>query len=529
MTHDGARPPAGNGISRRRMITLSSGSLVLGSASLALGNSVDSVAPIRRSSQFSYPFLLGIASGDPWADSVVLWTRLVPDVYDPYAMPDRTVNVEWQVANDEYFNDVVADGTAKAFSEHAHSVHVEVFGLQPGRWYFYRFRAGGHISEVGRTRTAPPRDSTDPVRFVSASCQSLPDGYFNAYRHIRDTAPDFVMFLGDWIYESDAATIDDPVRSHDAHDPVTLDEYRFRHAQYRLDPDLQAASAVTPYIVTFDDHEIVDNWFALTDPNEPREDRFEPRRKAAFRAFYEHLPLRAAARPSSQGMKIHRRMRWGNMLDVFMLDTRQYRSATPCGGGRGSPECLASAPTQRSMLGSEQERWLHDGMLDSEASWRTIGQQIPMGRYDYLTDPNASSFLMDRWDGYPQARNRLLEFIRDNEMWNVVVLSGDAHAHMATDLTLDMADPWSTPLASDMVCTSISTTGDGSGESRLEGSQNPHLRFSLWRRGYIEHYVDQDMWLSDFRTVPYVSKRGAPRETATRLAIENGNPGLQEA
>ncbi|GAA2879637.1 alkaline phosphatase D family protein [Streptomyces mexicanus] len=476
------------------------------------------------------PFTLGVASGDPLPDSVVLWTRLAPDPLDTSSMPSRPVPVHWQIAEDEHFRRVVAAGTVTARPELGHSVHVEPRGLRPDRWYHYRFKAGRHLSPVGRTRTAPPPAAGRPLRLAAASCQSLVDGYFTAYRHLAEEDVDLVVFLGDWIYEDpDSWFTGGVIRPQGDYEPMTLDQYRHRHAEYRMDPDLQLVSARVPFMPTWDDHDVVNNWADMIEPvgrPHPTPD-FAARRAAAFQAYYEHLPLRRAQMPNGPDAQMYRRLRWGRTVDLLMLDTRQYRDDQACGDGN-KVVCEEWSDPQRTMLGRDQENWLLDRLATSPAVWKAVPQQVPMGQWELDNDPAVRRRSMDTWDGYPAARRRILQSIADRGVENVAVLSGDVHWHMAHDLTLDMEDPDSAPLAADFVCTSVTSGRDGNDTPTSTLPSNPHLKYSLNRRGYLRCTVDERHWRTDYRVVPYVTRPGAPVETRRSLVVEAGRPGLQD-
>src|SRR5258706_11181436 len=307
-------------------------------AALGAAQAVPGRAADRKPSFDSYPFTLGVASGYPRPDGFVLWTRLAPKPLEPGGgLAPGPVPMRWEVAEDERFAKLVASGAESPTQEWAHSVHAEVRGLRPDRWYWYRFLAGDAVSPVGRTRTAPAAGAAAArLRFAFASCQHYERGYYGAYKHMVADDLDLVVFLGDYIYESSVRI--NPVRVHERTDePVTLDEYRNRYAQYRSDPDLQSAHQAFPWIVIWDDHE-VDNDYA----DDRQEDGAPPeefllRRAAAYRAYYEHMPLPAAMRPNGPAMRIYTTLAWGSLAGFHLLDGRQYRSAHACprnaGGG----------------------------------------------------------------------------------------------------------------------------------------------------------------------------------------------------
>lgn len=506
--------------------------VLTGAAALAGAATVPLLATRGRAvGTFADPFTLGVASGDPLPDSVVLWTRLAPDPTDPGSMPSVNVPVEWEIADDERFQRIVATGRTEAVPELGHSVHVEPRGLAPDRWYFYRFRARRHISPIGRTRTAPADDSHRSLRFAAASCQSYVDGYYTAYRHLADEDVDLVAFLGDWIYEDpDSWFTGGVVRPQGDYEPMSLEQYRLRHATYRTDPDLQHASAMLPFVPTWDDHEVVNNWAGFTEPAgrpHPTPD-IRARWAAAFQAFYEHLPVRRSQMPAGPTAMMYRSLRWGRTAEMTVLDTRQYRDDQAC-GDFNKPVCDEWDDPDRTMLGAEQERWLFDRLAKSKALWKVIPQQVPMGQWELDNDPAIRRRSMDTWDGYPAARQRLLNFVAERQIANVGVLSGDVHWHMAHDLTLDMEDPDTRPVAVDFVCTSITSGRDGSDNPTSTLPSNPHMKYSLNRRGYLRCELDDRTWRTDYRVVPFVTQPDAPLETRTSFVVEAGRPGLQSA
>lgn len=481
------------------------------------------------------PFTLGVACGDPAPDGFVIWTRLAPR---PTAedglggMPYRTVRVDWEVAADDRFRDVVRRGTATAHPEWAHSVHVELHGLRPGRDYWYRFRAGPHLSPAGRARTAPhPGTYGPPLAMVFASCANYEHGLFTAYRRIAEEEPDLVLHLGDYLYEHGATDACPAVRRHEGPETVTLADYRRRHAQYKTDPDLRAAHAAAPWLVVWDDHEVDNNWAAdmpeERSPTPPEE--FPARRAAAFRAYYENMPLRRASAPRGASMRLHRRIRWGRLATFHLLDTRQYRHDQLCGDGwRHCPE---SADPARSILGAEQEQWLLDGLAAGGARWDLIGQQVFFSRREADAGP-ATRTSQDAWDGYPAARDRLVRGWTRAGVRNAVVLTGDVHTHWAADIKADFADPGSACAGVELVTTSISSGGDGRDIDQATDpflARNPHLRYHDGRRGYVRTRITPEDLTADFVVVPYVTRPGAPAQLRARFVVADGVPGLRQA
>jgi alkaline phosphatase D len=482
---------------------------------------VSTAFPSSFPSFASTAFPLGVASGYPSASGCVLWTRLAAPAV-----------VHWEIAADEAMRSVVLSGETPAEAAWAHSVHVEVRGLQPDRWYWYRFRSRDGESPVGRTRTGPPPGAAPQrLRFAFASCQHYEQGYFGAYRHIIADDPDLVLFLGDYIYESSWG--ENHVRKQGTPEPWTLDEYRQRYALYKSDPDLQAAHAACPWIVTWDDHE-VDNDYAddLSQDNIPRE-RFLARRAAAYRAYYEHMPLPAHMRPSGAGMPIHTHVDWGTLARFHVLDTRQYRSYHACRRlwrrGEGKTVDVAQCPelerSTRSMLGRAQERWLEESLAGTRAAWNVIAQQTRMAQFDEKPGPGRRAWT-DGWDGYPAARKRLLDLLFERRIQNPVVLGGDVHSFNVSQLKLDFDDAASPVVASEFVGTSI--TSQAWSHERLAPllADNPHILLADGRRrGYTRVEVTPKLWKADLRVVDTVQRRDSACSTLASFAVEDGRPG----
>ncbi len=483
-------------------------------------------SPRVRSKTPSDPFTLGVASGEPSADGVVLWTRLAPN---PLAddglggMPSRTVDVEWEVAADEAFTRVTQRGVVTATPESAHSVHVELAGLDPGAEYFYRFRTNGDISPAGRTRTAPEVTSLAPMTMCFASCANFEQGWFTAYRHLAQEDPDLVLHLGDYQYEYGPR--DNGVRRHLGPETVTLAGYRQRYAQYKSDPDLQAAHAAAPWLVVFDDHELDNNW-ADEIPEKPEPD-FLKRRAAALQAYYENMPLRSSAIPRGVDMQLYRRVGWGALATFHMLDTRQYRSDQPC-GDKFRSDCPQRFDQARTLTGSDQEQWLVNGFRESRARWDLLGQQVFFANVELAAGP-PTGVNPDAWDGYVANRDRIIAGLVDSPVRNAVVLTGDVHSHWAAEITARAVDPQSSSVATELVTTSISSGGDGS-DGRPETDailpENPHVKYFANRRGYVRTRITPEQVTADFRTVPYVTRPGAPVRTGKSFVIPDGVPAL---
>ena len=473
-----------------------------------------------------HPFSLGVASGYPTPTEVTLWTRLASAL-----APTR---VRWELATDEAMRSIARSGETLTQAEWAHSVHVDVQDLEPARWYWYRFTADGAQSRVGRTRTAPAaRADPGRLRFAFASCQQYEQGYYNAYRHLVADEPDLVAFLGDYIYESSWGK--DHVRSHGAPEPYSLDDYRARHALYKSDPDLQAAHAACPWVFTWDDHE-VDNDYADNRPEDGMDRAsFLLRRAAAYRAYYEHQPLPARMRPKGPDMRLHTDLAWGTLARFYVLDTRQHRTWQACPrprrtGGSNTIDieaCTRLTAPARSMLGRAQERWLERALGDSQARWNILAQTTRMAQFDQKPGPGRRAWT-DGWDGYPAARQRLLESLQP--VSNPVVIGGDVHCFNISQLKLDFDNPDSATVASEFIGTSI--TSQSWPQERMDRYMvdNPHMLLGDGRyRGYTLVDVTPGLWNADLRIVESVQRRDAPCTTLATYVVENGKRGALKA
>lgn len=480
------------------------------------------------------PFALGVASGEPSSDGFVIWTRLAPlPVEDPSGaggMDPEPVDVEWLVAEDPSLRRVVREGVAVAEPEWAHSLHVEVEGLSSDRPYWYAFRVGALHSPTGRARTAPANGAPmSALRFAFASCQHFETGYYAAYRHLVADDPDLILHLGDYIYEGSTQT---PVRRHERpQEPRDLAAYRRRHACYKLDRDLQAAHAQAPWLMTWDDHE-VDNDYAGLAGSEADEsaDAFRARRAAAYRAYWEHQPLRLRARPQGDQVQLYAAFEFGDLLRVQMLDTRQYRSDQPCGTpeqlGSRVTDCAERLDTARTMLGTDQEQWLLGGLMQSRARWNLIAQAGLMAPLDQKPGPG-EAWWTDGWDGYPAARARLLDFLAARRPANPVVIGGDIHSFWATALHAP-AQPAGEPVASEFVGSSISSPGISHEAISAMRDDNPHVKFCDARyRGYVLCQLTPQQLHAEFRAVQEVRDPASPAYLLASFVVENGRPGPQ--
>ncbi len=521
-------------VTRRRFLATAA----VGAAAIALPGSA------RRALGQYQPanslFTLGVASGDPLPWSVVLWTRLAPDPLAGGGMPARPVSVHWEVANDPGMRRVVRRGTERAWAQFGHSVHPEVWGLEPDREYWYRFRVGDQQSAVGRTRTSPaPWARPDEFRFAFASCQDWQNGYWPAYRALAGEDIDLVVHLGDYIYEygPEAKTrVGSPAdRVANSAEVTDLISYRNRYAQYRTDPALQAAHAVAPWILTWDDHEIENNYAsAIREENATPPGDFAARRVAAAQAYYEHMPLRRRSSPNGAQIQLYRRLAWGRLARFHVLDTRQYRTDQPLGDGlKSGSQRFDPAAT---MTGATQEAWLFDGLDRSPARWNVLAQQTIFAQVDFNPAPGsqgtAGLFNVDQWDGYAAQRGRISQFLADRKPSNPIVITGDIHSSWVNDLKLDYADPRSATIGTEFVGTSISSDFPEAFIAPVTAalSDNPHIRFfDGRRRGYVRCVISPHRWQSDYRTVETVDVVDAPTSTLASFVVENGVPGAQRA
>jgi alkaline phosphatase D len=480
-----------------------------------------------------YPFMLGVASGDPSPTGAVLWTRLAPKpLTRGGGMPTRRVPVEWEVARDERFRLVVKRGTSWALPQLAHSVHVEVDGLLPDREWFYRFRYRGDVSPVGRTRTAVPAGvHTSSLAFAFASCQDWASGYYPSYRHLADEDLDLVLHLGDYVYEggipAQGGYRNTPVPESMREAPRDVERWRMQYALFKSDPELQRAHARFPWMVTWDDHEVQNDY---ANEQSQYEGDISALRAAAYQAWYEHQPVRAPARPDRNGPRIYRRLAWGDLAQVDIADGRQYRSVPPCGWGEADA-CDAAYGPEITMLGERQESWLYRGYADSTARWNLLGSNVMLARLDH-DGPHGQRLWHDAWDGFPAGRNRLVGAWQQHELRNPVVVTGDWHSTFVNDILRDFDDDASPTVGTEFVGTSISTNGDDEVYGPYYGPMikfNPHIRFFDGdRRGYVRCRLDHDQMRTDLQMVSTVSRPDAPQSTFASFVVEDGRPGAHQ-
>lgn len=486
-----------------------------------------------RPGSAGYPFTLGVASGQPRSHSVVLWTRLAPRPYAPFGgLTPQPVVLRWQLALDEGFGRILREGEVIAHAELAHSVRVRVDGLPSARAFFYRFIAGGAVSPIGRTRTAPA-EADDPgrLRFALASCQHYEQGWYAAHREMAGRELDFVLFVGDYIYDNSNPKF--IVRPHEVESqPCSVEAFRARYATYKLDPDLQANHAAHPWIVTWDDHEVRNDYAAAFGIGELSAQEFLRVRTAAYQAYFEHQALLPEQRPVAGALQLYDRFTWGQLAEIWTLDGRQYRSRQAGNdhhdaGGTLVWRSAELRDPRRTMLGAPQERWLQQGLAASPRRWKLIGQgtqicpsgvDTPVGRVVYT----------DGWDGYAPARERLLSGIAESGQRDVLLLGGDVHRHVAARLRARPEDPRSPVVASEFVTSSITTRGASNAKTAWMRRCNPdivHARSD--ERGYMLCELDKLSLNCDARATAFPVAAAATLHSQVRFVVEAGRAGPQ--
>ena len=482
----------------------------------------------------AYPFTLGVASGMPRADSVVLWTRLAPFPHElEGGLPGIQVAVRWELAEDERFSRGLRTGQVLTRPEHAHSVHVDVGGLPSGAQFFYRFMTRDAVSPVGRTRTAPAADAdVARLRLALASCQHYEQGAFVAHRDIASRDLDFVLFVGDYIYESSNPRF--RLRAHEGPVPMSLDGYRARHATYKLDADLRAAHAAHPWVLTWDDHEVENDYADDRSSKDQPQLQFLQRRAAAYKAYFEHMPVSPSMAPNGAAMRIHDRFVWGRLAELWTLDGRQFRSVQACSGGDGvggriAAPCDELETESRSVFGMAQERWLAQGLAASTRRWKLLGQATQLSPSG-VDSPLGRRIHTDGWEGYPRARDRLLRAIADPGVTNVLSLGGDVHRHVAAQLRLQPNEASSPIVASEFVCSSVTTRGLSEALMGLMRSSNPdmvHARSD--ERGCALLDLTPQSAVCEFLGTLFPARSDARLNTQARFAVENGRAGVLSA
>lgn len=507
------------------------------------GAAASGLAPalVRAQSAWrDYPFSLGVASGDPSSDGFVIWTRIAPDPLAPDGgMPRAPIEVEWEVASDPNFRQDRIRDTVLAWPELGHSVHVEVAGLLPGRTYYYRFTVGGERSLRGMAKTLPPAGSpVDQMKFGVCGCQHYEQGFFGAYRHLAAEDLAFVYHYGDFIYEYSidynyqAGLPTRPVRSSGIRGLMNVADFRYAYAQQLGDVDLQAARSRHAFLSSYDDHEIDNNWVGDFDnwwpewmgPTPPTpQDVFRVRKQAAMQVWYEHMPVRKALMPRGSAVALNRELRYGNLLGMQLLDTRQYRSDQPCGDGF-KPACPEVADPKAEVLGREQEAWLARNLAAGGTTWNALAQQIAMMALDRRRRPEEPAKLLnlDSWAAYDVARERMLN--RMAGLKNMIVLTGDEHQNFCGDLVHK-----DRIVGSEFVATSISSGGSGS-DVRAGTDQwlkfNPEVKFANDQRGYMTCEVTPDAWQTHYMVVDQVDTPKNSLSKRMTATVARDRPGV---
>jgi alkaline phosphatase D len=486
-------------------------------------------------------FTLGVASGDPTATSVVLWTRLAPDPLNGGGMGSAHARVNWQVATDPAMANVVKEGALDALARNGHAINHQVTGLAPDSWYYFRFGHRGEWSRIGRTRTFPAANvMPSQMRFVLASCQDYQAGYYAAWRDaLLQEDVDFVAFVGDYIYEYGPNLSRPAERRNNSAEIVSVDDYRNRYALYRLDPQLQAMHAAVPFIVTPDDHEVDNNQAGFIPEDDQTPTAFRQRMANAYQVYRESMPLLPAVVARASRLKMFRRFDFGRLAAINVLDTRQYRTDQPCGDGlQVLQACGDILKPDATLLGAEQEQWLYQNLRFRPGLWNVMAQQVMMMRWDLgvLAGAGLNMFNVDAWDGYQVARDRLMQFLARHRVPNAVVLTGDIHSSWAANLKTSFTDPNAPVVGSEFVCSSITSTfGDNSHPLVLATlPSNQHIRhFDGLHRGYALCTVTPAQWRTDFRAVNRVASphftvpsADVPVTTLRSFAINVGQPGL---
>ena len=528
--------PTGNWDTRisRRTLLRTGGSAAAGLLMLAHAGRAAAAPPFAED-----PFTLGVASGDPTPDGIVLWTRLAPKPLEGGGLRDEVYGVRYEVAADEHFNRIVQRGAIEALPEEAHTVHAEIAGLQPATPYWYRFKWGTAVSRAGRTRTAPAAGAMpSSMRFAFVSCQNYANGFYPAYQDLAlQEDVELVVHLGDYIYEGAGINVDN-VRSHvPARELFSLDDYRTRHAQYRTDLQLQLAHAAHPFLMTWDDHEFDDNYANLElDPDAPLETAAE-RRAAAYLAYWEHAPLARSRKPVGKDMSLYRRAHWGELATFHVLDTRQYRSdqIVQCTQRERDPVsgyCPGQLDPARTILGAEQRDWLFEGLAAAPAGgWNVLANQVGFAPQDDLPRLDQRRFFVDPWDGYVADRQSVLDFLARQGLGNTVVITGDKHQHSVRNVPESYTNIAGPAIATEFVGSSISSEGDKRERETSHGGDpnNPHILFENFQRGYVLVALDQEEWRSDFRVMDTVRSEDGSASTLESWKVAHGRPGAEPA
>ncbi len=479
------------------------------------------------------PFYHGVASGDPTANSVMLWTRVSPP--DSISITEA-IELEWRIATDREFENVVQSGTVSTDESSDYTVKLDVEGLDAYTYYYYDFKVWDHYSLTGRTKTTPS-GGVDRLRFAVVSCSNYPQGYFNAYKQISSRNDvDAVIHLGDYIYEYGQGDFDDSTRIvAPLTEIITKDDYRMRHGHYKLDPDLRRLHQQYPFISVWDDHETANNaWQDGAENHDPAtEGDWLDRKSAGIQAYYEWMPLRLPDMDNFE--RIYRTLSYGDMLDLIMLDTRLIgRDEQVAGLG---PITDAVNDPDRTILGDEQRQWLSDELSASSAQWKILGQQVMMGRLG-IPLLQTTFHNLDQWDGYPADRDYLLNYIMDNDISNVAVITGDIHTSWGIDVPISLdqydAETQEGSVLVEFVATSVTSPGftDFDLDAIIEDAEaaNPHIKYyDLARKGYVILDVTADRLQGEWHYVPTVDVPADTDEFGAAWYCNDGERHLNES
>ena len=495
-------------------------------SSVASTSVAPTTSPVPPTDLSGDPFTLGVASGDPTDQSVILWTRLAIDSLNGGGMPAKDIEVLWEVSSTDAFDDIVSSGLATAEERLGHAVHIDVPLSTGESIVFYRFRIGDYVSPIGKTRLSSPSGSTTPIKVAAVSCQNYTDGFYNAYADLVEQSPDLVTFLGDYIYESGVGTLDaTTVRLHNSDEIKDLVAYRNRYALYRSDPLLQAAHAVCPWVITWDDHEVENNYANLTPQDSADAEGHAARRAAAYQAWWEHMPVRLSP-PTDESLTIYRQFSWGDLLNLLVVDGRQYRDDQACGDAVLStqPACDEALDPARTMLGAEQEKWFSENINDTTKVWNVMANQTVM------TDIRLGAAVLnyDQWDGYAPDRNRILSDVVDQGVENFVVLTGDIHLAGVGQLTID-SNP-TTAMGAEFVSTSISSSGNVSTDTEGLLIALPNIiDAETSHRGYTLHTLTANDWTAEYRIVENNLVEDSSTSVWKTFKVMAGSPAITEA
>ena len=529
--------PMTSPISRRMFFALSASVVVVAcsknesstepapDSSAASTSVAPTTSPVPQTDLTSDPFTLGVASGDPTDQSVILWTRLAVDSLNGGGMPAQDIEVLWEVSSTDTFDDIVSSGLATAEERFGHAVHIDVPLSTGESIVFYRFRIGDYVSPIGKTRLSSPSGSTTPIKVAAVSCQNYTDGFYNAYADLVEQSPDLVTFLGDYIYESGVGTLDaTTVRLHNSDEIKDLVAYRNRYALYRSDPLLQAAHAECPWVITWDDHEVENNYANLTPQDSADAEGHAARRAAAYQAWWEHMPVRLSP-PTDESLTIYRQFSWGDLLNLLVVDGRQYRDDQACGDAVLStqPACDEALDPARTMLGAEQEKWFSENINDTTKVWNVMANQTVM------TDIRLGAAVLnyDQWDGYAPDRNRILSDVVDQGVENFVVLTGDIHLAGVGQLTTD-SNP-TTAMGAEFVSTSISSSGNVSTDTEGLLIALPNIiDAETSHRGYTLHTLTANDWTAEYRIVDNNLVEGSTTSVWKTFKVTAGSPAVTQ-